>query len=131
MYRVTSEVLNEDVLFLSYNEKKEVIDNPDKLVVYSYPELCLIQEMKPDKEELKEWHKLKKEFDGVIERRTDGISKSFKRSSNPDGRGTYSENECSAAAAFNPTKSVSISTNVFEFFEDYRKFRDARKIAGG
>lgn len=139
MHRVTSAVLNEDILFLDYNEIKEAIDNPDKLIIYTYPELCLIYEFKPNDNELKQWHWLKKEFGGTIERRDEqhpsigrdeDVSKDNKFKSYSDGRGTYVKDGCPAAGIFNATKFVHISADVFEFWKDYRKFRETHRIIG-
>lgn len=129
MNRITSAILNEDILFLSALEKKENIENKNNLVVYSYAEQYLIKECKPTPEDLKFIHDLKKEFEGVIERRDD-VSRSSERTYYQNGRGMRVEDECAAGSVFNATKSISISTDVFEFFEDYRKFREKNRSVG-
>jgi hypothetical protein len=123
MLRITSKILNEDILFLGALEKRENIENKDNLVVYNYAEQYLIKELKPSPEDLIFMHKLKKEFEGVIERR-DYVSRSSERKYFKNEFGTRVEDECSAESAFDATKSISISTDVFEFFKDYRKFRE-------
>lgn len=132
---ITSAILNEDILFLGDLEKKESIENKNNLVVYNYAEQCLIKDCKPTPEDLKFIHNLKKEFEGVIERRDDGgtnykVSGSSEQKCYQDGRGMRVKDECAAGSVFNATKSISISTDVFEFFEDYRKFREKNRSVG-
>lgn len=127
MNRITSAVLNEDILFLGTLEKKENIENKDNLVVYSYAEQYLINECKPSPEDLKFIHNLKKEFDGVIERRDNYVSNSSERKYYQNERGTGVEEQCTTGYIFNATKSISISTDVFEFFKDYWKFREKNR----
>lgn len=123
MNRITSAILNEDILFLGALEKKENIENKDNLVVYSYAEQYLIKECKPTPDDLRFIHNLKKDFNGVIERRN-YVSRSFERKRYQDGGRTRVKDECTAESVFDAAKSISISTDVFEFFKDYRKFRE-------
>ncbi len=126
MNRITSTILNEDILFLSALENKENIENKDNLIVYSYAEQYLIKECKPTPDDLRFIHNLKKEFDGVIERR-DYVSNSSERKRYQNGGRARIEDERTAESVFNATKSISINTDVFEFFKDYRKFREKNR----
>jgi hypothetical protein len=126
MRRITSALLDEDILFLDKLEKSENIENKDNLVVYSYAEQYLIRECKPRKDDLKFIHNLKKAFGGTIERR-DYASRNFGRRYYQNEPGTRAENECSTESIFDAAKSISISSDVFEFFKDYRKFREKAK----
>jgi len=121
MHKITSNLLGEDILFLSALERKENIENNENLIIYSYAEQYLIREHKISGEDLKFIHKLKKAFRGTIERRDYGAGQ---RKYYKNGHGTRVEDECSAESAFDATKSISISSDVFEFFKDYRKFRE-------
>ena len=130
MHRITSAILNEDILFLGALEKKDNLENKDNLVVYSYAEQYLIKECKPTSKDLKFIHSLKKGFNGVIERRDYNVSNSSERKCYQDGRGTRVEDKRTAESVFNAAKSVSISTDVFEFFKDYREFREKNRGVG-
>ena len=130
MYRISSTVLNENILFLNALEKKEAIENKDNLVIYSYAEQHLINECKPTPGDLRFIHKLKKEFNGVIERR-DYVSDSRERTNYQDERGARVKDERTAESIFDAAKSISISTDVFEFFRDYQKFRGKDRRVGG
>lgn len=132
MHRITSAILNEDIFFLGALEKKENAENKDNLIIYNYAEQYLIKECKPTPEDLRFIHNLKKEFGGVIERRDNGrtgyqVSNSSERKCNQNGQGVRVEDECATESVFNATKSISISADVFEFFKDYREFRDRNK----
>lgn len=126
---ITSNLLSEDIIFLKASEPEARIENKNNLVVYSYAEQHLIKQLQLKGDDLKFVHKLKKEFKGTLERR-DYETTAYKRTCDQIRGGVGVEGQCGAEQLFSAAKSISIVEDVFEFFSDYRKFREESRRAG-
>jgi hypothetical protein len=127
---IKSEVLKEDVIFLENNEIKSNVVNPRGLIIYEYRELQCLNKLSLEPEDLRFVHRIKKEFDGIIE----GGGEHGYQSARGNGQdnkvrqGIDIKERCGAEPIRDTAMLIQSHKDVFEFFKDYREFR--KRIIG-